>query len=136
MSRRIDESRPYTDEEKAYLLARSGGASKVRINEKYFAHLAEEDKKREQELSAKDEEEFQADIKAQEPDVDDYHDEDLHEVESLNTRELRLRLKKEGLKAEVSARELHEADGLTERQILAYRLLDLLDERRNGPAPE
>lgn len=139
MSRVVDDSRPYTEEEKAYLLTISGGEDRIALNDRRFADYSKkerenlrdrsiEDEKKEAEIQKRLEEEQK---KAEE---DSYHPDDVAAVDPLTIAELRKRLEDEGLNAKVTKKDLGEqgedGDPLTEKSVLAYRLLNHLDEKR------
>lgn len=140
MSRRIDDSRPYTDEEKEYLLTRSGGEAKIAINERRFAHLSDEQKKaltgRVDADNASDQAEEDEFNRQQEADEEEgYHPDDVEKVAPMKTAELREALEAEGLSSKVSAADKKDEgsdEDLTEKEVLAYRLLNRLDEKRNA----
>lgn len=139
MSRVVDDTRPYTDEEKEWLLTRANGAELIKVNERRFSHLSSkqkealsnrvlEDEKKEQEIQS----EIQKQIKEEEE--NSYHPEDVAAVQPLTIAQLRERLEKEGLKSSVSEKDKKDPDDpddpFTEKEVLAYRLLDHLDKKR------
>lgn len=140
MSRQIDPNRPYTDEEKEYLLTRSTGESLIQINNRRFSGITEDRAAELHQRAAADAElERREAAEMAEPadnDPDAYHFEDLDLVSSLTIQEIRLRLEKESLSSDVSDedKEPFEAgdDPLDEKQVLGYRLLDHLDKVRKG----
>lgn len=137
MSRQVDPNRPYTDEEKEYLLTRSTGESLILINERRFAGVdedrAEEIRRRAEADAALERRE--AAVHTQDDDPDGYHQDDLAQVVDLTIQEIRLRLEKLGLSSDVSEEDLRVEDGedpLDEKAVLGYRLLDHLDQVRRG----
>lgn len=137
MSRQVDPNRPYTDEEKEYLLTRSTGESLILINERRFAGVdedrAEEIRRRAEADAALERRE--AAVQTQDDDPDGYHQDDLAQVVDLTIQEIRLRLEKLGLSSDVSEEDLRVEDGedpLDEKAVLGYRLLDHLDQVRRG----
>lgn len=139
MSRRIDTSRPFTEEEREWLLTRAYGKEKIAQNDAVFGDLSEAKKKRLQERAADDDEKEAAlNPPPPEDDEDEYHPEDLARVEQLTIKDLRLALAKAGLRDTVTKADVTVEGGtLTEKQVLGYRLLDHLDEVRKGrAAPE
>ena len=137
MSRQVDPNRPYTDEEKEYLLTRSTGESLILINERRFAGVVED---RAEEIRRRAEadaalERREAAVQTQDDDPDGYHQDDLAQVVDLTIQEIRLRLEKLGLSSDVSEEDLRVEDGedpLDEKAVLGYRLLDHLDQVRRG----
>lgn len=131
MSRRIDPYRPFTEEEKQHLRTRAAGDDLIQANERRFGDLSDEDKEKLRQQAEKDEKSEEP-----EPDVeeeDEYHPDDIAQVEDLTVKDLRLRLDKEGLRTTVTSQDQAipgSGDSLTEKQVLAYRLLDFLDDRR------
>ena len=142
MSRRIDPDRPYTDEEKAYLLTRANGASLIAVNERRFAHLSKTEQaeltKQAQEDAEKElmiEQQIQKELEEEES--DSYHPDDIAVVEPLTIAQLRAKLEEEGLRTTVTKKDTEaEDDPMTEKEVLAYRLLNRLDEKRNAARPE
>lgn len=140
MARIVDDSRPYTDEEKAFLLTRSGGDSLIAINDRQFAHLSEEKRAVLQGRSIESEkkeaaiqEKLEAQAKADSE--DSYHDDDIAKVEPMTIAQLQQALEEEGLSPDVTKADKQGEEGddpLTEKQVLAYRLLNRLDEKRNA----
>ena len=137
MSRQVDPNRPYTDEEKEYLLTRSTGESLILINERRFAGVdedrAEEIRRRAEADAALERRE--AAVQTQDDDPDGYHPEDLAQVVDLTIQEIRLRLEKLGLSSDVSEEDLLVGEGeepLDDKAVLGYRLLDHLDQVRRG----
>lgn len=142
MSRQIDHTRPYTDEEKAYLLTRANGEDLIKINDRRFAGV--DDSQREalrlqaERDDANDDAERRAALQEYEDDPDAYHPDDIETVENMTTKQIREVLAKVGLRSAVSDAEqvLKDDDGnetkLTEKQVLAYRLLDYYDAARRS----
>lgn len=139
MGRIVDSSRPYTDEEKAYLLTRSGGEGLISVNDRKFSHLTEENRAillgrtlEDEEKEKKIEEQLK---KIEEDDEkDSYHEDDIEYVEDLTVAQLRAALEKEGLSPVVSKADRDDGsdDPLTEKEVLVYRLLNRLDQKRNA----
>lgn len=121
MSRRIDTSVPLTEEEKEYLLTRSGGEAAIQIDERKFGHLSKAEKKR---LRSGQEPEQNSESE------DGYHPDDVARVEGLTLAQLRAALKKNDISFAVSEEEIKEIG--TEKEVLAVRLLNLLDDRRKA----
>ena len=124
MSRRIDSSVPLTEEEKEYLLSRAEGAALIAIDERKFGSLSKADKRRirlgqevEEDPSSKEE-------------GTEYNPEDVEKVEGLTLAQLRSALKKNGIPFSVTEGEIQEFG--TEKEVLAVRLLNLLDDRRKA----
>lgn len=138
MSQRIDHDRPYTEEDKQYLLTRANGRTLIQINERRFGHLEEDEAEARRKQAEKDAEieaaEAEARRKAQDADDEDaYHPDDLNLVEQLTIAQMRDKLEKLGLPRTVSEADQNPGEGthFTEKQVLAYRLLDHLDAQRN-----
>ncbi len=139
MSRRIEESHPFSKEDREYLLSRAGGLEKIDENDRRFAHLNEEQK---ESLSqrGKDDEAKEAEIRerlekqAEKDEEESYHPDDVAEVNGLTISKLRQRLEAEGLRSTVTAEDKRDPDdpedALTEKEVLTYRLLNYLDDRR------
>lgn len=140
MSRYVDPNRPYTEEEREYLLTRPSGESLIAVNDRRFAGIDEDRAKALHERAAADSAlEKQEEEESSEPahdDPDAYHPEDLDFVSSLTIQDMRLRLEKEKISSDVSDedKEPFEDGGepLDEKQVLGYRLLDHLDKIRKG----
>lgn len=135
MSRRINLQRPLTEEEKEYLLTRANGADLIKINERQFEGLEEKQKVEARETAARDEQFEARHNEDDDDDEDGYHPDDMAQVVDLTVAEMRQRLSKEGLPTTVSSKEqvIEGSDRkLTEKEVLAYRLLDHLDSKRNG----
>ena len=139
MSRFIDPNRPYTDEEKEWLLSRADGEFLIRENDRRFAHLSEKDKKaatKQAEADAQGEAEIQKAIEEQQrqEEADSYHPDDVAAVQPLTIAQLRQALEKYGQRTNVKEEDKKNPDdpddAFTEKEVLAYRLLDFLDERR------
>lgn len=151
MSVRVDDTRPYTEEEKEYLLTRASGEDLIKINDRKFAHLSKKEKAELQKQAQKDEEgeaKIQAELQRQqeEAESDSYHPDDIAQVNGLTIKDLRQRLEKEGLRTTVTAEDKDpsdpddpdgddDQDPFTEKEVLAYRLLNFLDERRKAQPP-
>lgn len=141
MSRRIDLQRPLTEEEKQHLLTRANGRQLIQINERQFAGLSAKQKDEVRATAARDEEQLRKEEEARrkaedaQDDEDSYHPEDIAQVAELTVAELRQRLSKAGLRNTVTAKD-QEIEGtddhLTEKEVLAYRVLDYLDEQRKN----
>lgn len=142
MSRFIDPDRPYTEEEKQYLLSRSSGPALIAVNERKFAHLDEERRKaltNRVDEDAEKERQIEEEIDRQmaEEEEDSYHQDDIDAVAPLNIAQLRAKLEAEGLSSKVSEKDKKgEGDPLTEKEVLAYRLLNRLDEKRAAASPQ
>ena len=140
MSRRIDPDRPYTEADRKWLRTRANGEFLIAVNERKFAHLndeektaltgrADEDAKKEQEI------EDAIDRQMQDEEDDSYHPDDVEKVSSMKIAELRAALEEEGLSPEVSSKDKKgdgTADPLTEKEVLFYRLLNRLDDKRQA----
>lgn len=138
MSRRINLQRPLTEEEKAHLLTRANGADLITINERQFEGWEEKQKEEARKTAERDAEAERLEREANEQDDDDedgYHPDDIAQVAELTTAELRQLLSKKGLKSTVSEKDqvIEGSDArLTEKEVLAYRVLDHLDDQRKG----
>lgn len=135
MGRSVDGSRPYTEEEKQWLRTRSGGEALIKINERRFAHLSDEKRdalqarvieaaKKEAEIQRQLEEQAKADAE------DSYHPEDVARIEHMTIADLQEFLENEGQNPKVSNSD--KVDGLTEKDVLVYRALNFLDDRRKS----
>lgn len=144
MSVRADSTRPYTDEEKEQLLTRPSGEALIAINERQFAHLSKKEKAALVGRALEDDEK-DAHIKAvleeqdQEDEAESYHPDDVAQVQALTIKELRQRLDKEGQRTTVTAEDKEsdddDGDPFTEKEVLSYRLLNHLDEKRKAAQP-
>ena len=143
MSKVIDDSRPYTDEEKEWLLTRADGEELIKINDRRFSHPSDAQKKKlsERVLSdAQKEAQIQAAIAEQQKqdEEDSYHEDDIAAVQPLTIAQLRERLEKEGVRATVTEKDKLDpndpSDPFTEKEVLAYRLLNHLDKKREALA--
>lgn len=141
MSRYIDETRPYTEEDKAYVLTLAGGEERVRLNEVRFAHLSEKAKDSAQKQAEKDEKDEAAEQAAlreaeQQAEEDSFHPDDVAKVHGLTIKDLRLQLQKLGLKDSVSEKDKEDPEDpenpFTEKEVLTLRLLEYYDGIRNG----
>lgn len=136
MSRRIDPNRPFTEEEKAYLRTRAHGAALIEINERQFAQFSDGQRKALRDQAEADEEferQEEAMYESEDDDDDGYHVDDVAQVQDLTLAEIRQRLAKEGLPSTVSKEDKFipgTDETLTDKQVLAYRLLDFLDAKR------
>ncbi len=141
MSRFIDVNKPLSDEEKEYLLTRAEGESIIAANERKFAHLPDDKRAKLAEQAEKDregEEELRrraAELDAKDEE-DSYHPEDIDYVRDMTIADLRQNLEKRGLRTNVLKADMQpdspEDDPFTEKQVLALRLLDHLDELRDA----
>lgn len=139
MSRFIDPNRPYTDEEKEYLLTRANGEDLIIVNERRFADVTDEDREAFRERAARDDHNERQEQEARQAhtgdDPDDYHPDDIATVQDMTIQDIRLALEKRKIDQEVTEEDMVIPDTdetLTEKQVLAYRLLDSLDEARKG----
>lgn len=140
MSRRVDPDRPYTEEEKDFLRTRANGINLIAVNERRFAHLSEDQKEAltgrandDAEKERRLQEEFEEEMDDEE---ESYHPHDIEKVSVMKIAELRTALEEEGLSASVSKKEMDSEEGhFTEKEVLAYRLLNRLDEKRNAANP-
>ena len=137
MSRRVDHDRPYTEEEKAYLLTRSNGAALIKVNERKFAHLSPESREalilrhqEDDEKEAKIQEAFLQEM--EEDEADSYHPDDVEKVSAMKIADLRKALEEEGLSPKVSEKDKDPQNPMTEKEVLTYRLLNRLDDKRNA----
>lgn len=137
MSRRINLNAPLSEADKQYLLTRANGRHLIEINERQFAGFDEKQKEKARVTAQRDEEEEarEAALYAEDDsdDEDGYHPEDIAQVADLTTAQLRQLLSKLGLRTTVSAKEQKiegSDDTLSEKEVLAYRVLDHLDEKR------
>ncbi|QNJ55325.1 hypothetical protein SEA_LITTLEFELLA_14 [Gordonia phage LittleFella] len=139
MSRFIDPNRPYTDEEKEWLLTRAEGEFLILENDRRFAHLSKKDKAEATEQAEKDaqgeatiQKAIQEQLKAEEE--DSYHPDDVAAVQPLTIAQLRQALEKHGQRTNVTEADKKDPedpdDPFTEKEVLAYRLLNYLDEQR------
>ncbi len=132
MSRRIDiYAAPLTEEEKEHLLTRSGGEALIAVNNRIFGELSKVEKKAARATAAE--------IKALEEEVvgdDEYHPADIKKVESLSIAQMRAALKKAGLAQDVTQEDKDElgenGEEVTDKEVLAIRLLNYLDEIRRS----
>lgn len=138
MSKRIDHDHPYSDEEKAYLLKLANGEDLIALNERRFGHLDEEKKA---DLQARSQEDEQKELEiqkaleeqAKQEEEDSYHPDDVEFVDPLTVAQLRTELEERGLESSVTKEDEGEGeDHLTEKQVLVYRLLNHLDEKRKS----
>lgn len=139
MSRHVDDTRPYTDEEKEYLRTRANGESLITINDRRFAHLSEQEKAvltgRALGDDAK-EAKIEAELARQEAEAEAnaYHPDDVAQVQNLTIKQLRERLETEGQRTTVTSEDKDpdddDEDPFTEKEVLAYRLLNFLDRKR------
>lgn len=145
MSRTIDHDHPYTESEKEYLLTLATGEDLIRVNDRKFAHL---DSKARAELQGRFAEDSEKERKIDEAiqkqieqeEADSYHPDDIAVVEPLTIAKLREALEKEGLRNNVTKDDLidpsDEENPFTEKEALAYRLLEHLDKKRKAQQPQ
>lgn len=144
MSRLIDHERPYSDDDKNYLLSRPGGEDLISVNDRKFSHLSDESRKKLLKRHESDEEKekaIQQELEKQQKQAeeDSYHEDDVAQVQPLTIAQLRKRLEDEGLSSKVTKDDLvdpSDADNpFTEKEALAYRLLEHLDSKRRAQDP-
>lgn len=122
MSIRIDDNRPFTEEQKKWLLRDGASAAKdrIKVNDRRFGHLSEEEKDALRERADSDDQKTVAAIEAQmAAEAADFHPEDYAKVLPLDMPSLREALKREGLS--------DEGDEFAELQL---RLLEHYDDQR------
>lgn len=127
MSRQIDLTRPPTEEELEYLSTRAGGDDLLKVAERKFGGLSEEER---EELRAENEADHQDDAErlaaaqqqAQEEEDDAFDEEDVAKVAPLTVPELKEKLKKVGVK-------YSKEDNKDDLQVL---LLEYLEAERLG----
>lgn len=125
MSRYIDFTKPLSEEDKAYLLTRSGGKLKIERNEAMFGHLSDDEKqdvsdereadKREDEAAEQRQQEF-------EDSIPEYDEDIIEQVAPLKVAELKKRLDDLGVG--------YTADD--KKEALADLLLDTLQDARDA----
>lgn len=123
MSIRIDDNRPFTDEEKEWLLRDDSSSNKQRIavNDRRFGHLTDEEKDALRQRAAQDEATTFAVVQQQVAQAEnDFHPEDYAKVLPLDMAGLREALKREG-----------QDDSGDDMQELQLRLLEYYDDKRN-----
>lgn len=136
MGRQIDETRPFTEDEKDWLRTRgTAGEMLIQVNERKFKDLSQADVEAaiEQSEAEKAEEATRlAEARAaqQAAEEDSFHPEDIAEVEGLTTAQLRERLSKENKRNSVTEKDKEKFPEMSDQEILAYRLLDYLDSKR------
>lgn len=123
MSVAIDPNRPYSDEEKDWLLTRSHGADAIRINDRQFGHLSDEEKAELRgehlvDVLTDEEEELHREAEEKQAEEDGFHPDDEALVAPLKLPGLKAQLKKLGL----------ETHG--DKDDLQLRLLEHLDAQR------
>ena len=138
MSRRINFGAPLSEDDKEYLLSRSGGEELIAMNDRQFGHLTKTEQKKVRGEAMKAERE---DDLPPEPGViiedDDYHPDDIKKVEQLTEAQVRAALKKAGLSVEVTKEDQDDLkeddeDVVIPKEVLAGRLLNYLDAARKA----
>ena len=138
MSRRINFGAPLSEDDKEYLLSRSGGEELIAMNDRQFGHLTKTEQKKVRGEAMKAERE---DDLPPEPGViiedDDYHPDDIKKVEQLTEAQVRAALKKAGLSVEVTKEDQDDLkeddeDVVIPKEVLAVRLLNYLDAARKA----
>lgn len=127
MSRQIDLTRPPTEEEIKYLSTRAGGNDLLKVAERKFGDLSEEEAEElrgQSDVDDADEADRRAEAErlAQEEEDDSFDEEDVAQVAPLTVKELKERLTKVGVK-------FTKDDNKEELQVL---LLEYLEAERLG----
>lgn len=123
MSRVIDDNRPFTEEEKAYIRNLGVGLGRIDVNDRRFGHLSEDEKRKLRgEAEADDKEELAAQKRQQEAAEEDWHEEDLQMVAPLTVPQLKENL----TKFEVAF------DSKASKEELQLALLEFYDARRRA----
>lgn len=125
---KIDHNRPYTQEEKDWLLTRAGGRAQVDVNERQFSDLSDSERSAFQAQAQSDSDEEaarRAQLMELENDDDNFDPEDVAKVAPLSTAELRAWLAKKEM----------DQDG--NKEDLQVRVLEKMEADRLGtPIPE
>lgn len=127
MSRYIDHDKPLSDEDKEYLLTRSGGEYLIEINERRFGHLS---KKKQAELAKQVDSDHDFDTReeaAHQTELDelpDFDDDVIEKVAPLTFNQLRQKATKLGLGGDGTKDELQD------------KLLNYFQDLKESPAEQ
>lgn len=135
MSRQINFDAPLTEEDKEYLLTRSGGEELIAMNKRQFGDLSKAEGKRLRDKAAQNQR--SADRREEESGEDEYHPDDIKKVQGLSSAQIKAALKKFGLSPEVTDEDRADLaddseEAVTDKDVLVIRLLNYLDEVRKS----